>query len=132
MHYGLFWHRAKRRRWMSSFQSKQFTGRATPVTTLCGQLAALKIQTFRVKVEREEKVSLSQEQSSKHGALHRERTPVFYQSLFGTEQFHHCREPYLVQCKMLRLPAMSKRTLTQAGSCRVGPKQEKVHSGGPT
>lgn len=43
-------------------------GKAAPVTTLCGQLAALKTQTFRVKAEKKgEKVSLSQEQSSKHG-----------------------------------------------------------------
>lgn len=53
--------------------------KTAPVTTLCGQLAALKTQPFRVKAGREGKkslrkktggrVSLSQEQSSKHGGF---------------------------------------------------------------
>lgn len=36
------------------------------MTTLCGQLTALKIQMLRVKEKREEKVSPSEEKSSKH------------------------------------------------------------------
>lgn len=98
-------------------------GKAAPVTTLCGQLAALKTQPFCVKAEREEKkvktktggrVSLSQEQSSKHGAFaQREDTcvlpnflarmgPITAGAIFGT--------------------ATVTASLSQTGNCKVSRK----------
>lgn len=79
------------------------------MTTLCGQLAALKTQPFRVKAERERekkvektggRVSLSQEQSSKHGGFaQREDTcvlpkflarmgPITAGAIFGAAQMY--------------------------------------------
>lgn len=93
-------------------------GKAAPVTTLCGQLAALKTQTFRVKAE-EKKVSLSQEQSSKHSRCAEREHLCFTKVLAQSSR----PEPYLVERKCNAvLPAMTKRTLSQAGNCKVSHK----------
>lgn len=96
-------------------------GKAAPVTTLCGQLAALKTQTFCVKVERrnEKKQSLSQEQSSKHVRC-AEREHLCFTKVFGTEQPHRCRSHiWLSKNVTLPLTAMTERAVSQAAKRKV-------------
>lgn len=66
---------------------------AAPLTTLCGQLAALKTQPLHVRVKKKSK-SLSQEQSSKHVRARRENTCVLAELLA-----RRAPGPYLAEWK---------------------------------
>lgn len=72
-----------------------YGGKAAPMTTLRGKLAALKTRAFRVKAERVKKKKQAKERVF-HGnnlvntvGQQTEGTPVFYQS-FATNQTYHC------------------------------------------
>lgn len=92
------------------------------MTALCGQLAALKIQTFRVKAKKGEKVSVSQEQSSKHGGRAEREHLCFTKVLARSSSITAGSHIWSSANLMSPLTAMTKRTLSQAGNCKVSHK----------